>query len=127
VARNTPLIDENGVRRTRSGELDKRCTAEHAERMRQRLKAGPRGPTKRTISIRALIEGALDDLGGQAWLVKQANRYPQKFMELVARVMPLQVQTEHHEFQYVIQKISADSAPVPGVIRDGLEVLERLQ
>lgn len=39
-------------------------------------------------TVKAMIEGALDDLGGQAWLVQQAKKHPQAFMALVSRIIP---------------------------------------
>ena len=47
-------------------------------------------PNKITGSIKAMIEGALQDLGGKEWLKKQAEKNPVAFMALIGRTMPLQ-------------------------------------
>jgi hypothetical protein len=38
-----------------------------------------------------MVLGALDKLGGEAWLVKQAKKHPQAFMQMLRQVMPTQV------------------------------------
>lgn len=45
-------------------------------------------PNKITRDIRAMIEGALDEAGGKAYLVQQAKENPVAFMGLVARILP---------------------------------------
>lgn len=59
---------------------------------------GKRGPGRRpgslnknTHIIRDMIVGALDELGGIAWLKKQAEKHPAAFMQLIGKVMPLQL------------------------------------
>ena len=47
-------------------------------------------PNKFTSSIKAMIEGALQDLGGKEWLKKQAQKNPVAFLALLGRTMPLQ-------------------------------------
>jgi hypothetical protein len=38
-----------------------------------------------------MILGALDDLGGQAWLMEQAKADPRAFMSLLGRILPSEV------------------------------------
>ena len=38
-----------------------------------------------------MILGALDDVGGQDYLKKQATENPQAFMTLIGKVLPLQI------------------------------------
>lgn len=52
----------------------------------------PKGvPNKANIAIRDMIEGALREAGGQAYLVRQSREQPVAFMGLVARVMPADI------------------------------------
>ena len=44
-----------------------------------------------SIDIRALILGALEDVGGRAYLADQAVKSPSAFMGLVAKVLPTQL------------------------------------
>ena len=46
---------------------------------------------KITRAIKDMILGALDDVGGQAYLTKQATANPTAFMGLLAKIMPTQV------------------------------------
>ena len=46
---------------------------------------------KDTKAIREMIIQALDEVGGVAYLVKQADLNPTAFMSLIAKVMPMQV------------------------------------
>jgi hypothetical protein len=48
-------------------------------------------PNKLTAALKDLILGALSDVGGRAYLAKQATRNPTAFMALIGRVLPLQV------------------------------------
>lgn len=53
----------------------------------------PKGvPNKLTREIKGMIEGALADVGGQAYLARQANENPVAFLGLVGKVLPLQIQ-----------------------------------
>ncbi len=51
-------------------------------------KKGP--PNKISGDIRAMILAALDEVGGQAYLVEQANKNPVAFMTLLGKVLPMQ-------------------------------------
>ncbi|MHB8224433.1 hypothetical protein [Acidithiobacillus sp.] len=49
----------------------------------------PKGsPNKINAGVKSMILGALDELGGQTWLVEQAKADPRAFMSLLARVLP---------------------------------------
>lgn len=48
-------------------------------------------PNKLPAAIKAMIEGALSDVGGQAYLARQAEENPVAFMGLVGKVLPLQI------------------------------------
>lgn len=38
-----------------------------------------------------MVLGALEKLGGERWLVRQAKKHPQAFMQMLRQVMPTQV------------------------------------
>ena len=48
-------------------------------------------PNKITTELKELILGALDDVGGRAYLAKQAKANPAPFMTLLGKILPLQV------------------------------------
>lgn len=43
---------------------------------------------KATRELTAMIDGALNDLGGQAWLVEQGRANPVAFMALIGKRLP---------------------------------------
>ncbi|WP_342628185.1 hypothetical protein AAC691_19685 [Nguyenibacter vanlangensis] len=45
-------------------------------------------PNKATAALKGMVLGALDELGGQAWLVEQARRDPALFMALLHKMLP---------------------------------------
>ena len=45
-------------------------------------------PNKATAELKEMILGALDDVGGQAYLVQQALDNPNAFLTLVGKVVP---------------------------------------
>jgi len=51
-------------------------------------------PNKITADLKAMILGALSDVGGQAYLARQAEENPGPFMTLIGKVLPLQVTGE---------------------------------
>lgn len=52
-------------------------------------KGRPKGsPNRTTATAKEMILGALSDLGGQAWLVEQAEADPKAFLSLLARLIP---------------------------------------
>ena len=47
---------------------------------------------KLTVSVKAMIRGALDDAGGQDYLLRQANKENSSpFMALVAKLVPTEI------------------------------------
>lgn len=51
-------------------------------------------PNRLTSSVKQMILGALDDLGGQAWLTEQAKADPRAFMSLLGRILPSEIQMD---------------------------------
>lgn len=64
-------------------------------------------PNKIPGALREMILGALDAVGGEEYLTKQATENPVAFMTLLGKVLPLQVG-------------GADGGPVP------IEVIQRV-
>ena len=55
-------------------------------------KGRPKGArNKMTRALKDMILQALDDAGGQQYLVEQAHKNPTAFMTLLGKVLPLQV------------------------------------
>ena len=48
-------------------------------------------PNKNTKALKDMILGALEQGGGQAWLVKQMEENPGPFMTLVGKVLPMTI------------------------------------
>lgn len=48
-------------------------------------------PNKVTAELKDIILGALDDAGGQRYLAVQARENPSAFMQLVGKVLPMQL------------------------------------
>lgn len=68
----------------------------------------PKGtPNKITRDIKAMIEGALEDAGGRAYLAKQANENPAAFMSLVGKILPREVKAEVAA-THVIQRLTPE-------------------
>ena len=61
-----------------------------AQRRRLRAVKDPYSRKETMKSLRQMTMGALHELGGQKWLVEQANRYPVAFMALVAKNLPFE-------------------------------------
>lgn len=49
-------------------------------------------PNKMTKAIKDMILGALEDVGGQAYLARQAEENPGPFMTLLGKVLPTQLE-----------------------------------
>src|SRR3954465_2174604 len=52
-------------------------------------------PNKLNADLKAMILGALNDAGGQAYLARQAIESPGPFLTLIGKVLPLQVTGEN--------------------------------
>ncbi|MHB1322327.1 MAG: hypothetical protein ACYCY0_12305 [Acidithiobacillus ferrivorans] len=48
-------------------------------------------PNKINAGVKSMILGALDELGGQAWLMEQAKADPRAFMSLLGRILPSEI------------------------------------
>lgn len=48
-------------------------------------------PNKTTAALKEMILAALDEKGGSAYLVVQADKNPAAFMTLLGKVLPMQV------------------------------------
>lgn len=48
-------------------------------------------PNKTTADVKAMVQGALDDAGGQRYLARQAKDNPKAFLTLVGKLLPLQL------------------------------------
>jgi hypothetical protein len=56
----------------------------------------PKGsPNKITKDVKGMILGALNELGGQAWLVATARKSPKAFMQLIGKIVPRDISLEH--------------------------------
>ena len=51
-------------------------------------------PNKIPSDLRAMILGALDDVGGRQYLVEQAGENPKAFMALVGKTLPKEIKAE---------------------------------
>lgn len=52
----------------------------------------PKGvPNKTTMALKEMILAALDDVGGQAYMARQAEENPTAFMTLIGKVLPMAV------------------------------------
>ncbi len=64
------------------------------EKKKKREKTGGRQtgtPNKINATVKMMVLGALDKLGGEKWLQKLAADHPQAFAQLLAKIMPTQV------------------------------------
>lgn len=51
-------------------------------------------PNKATKALKEMILASLDDVGGQAYLARQANENPSAFLTLIGKVLPMQVSAD---------------------------------
>jgi hypothetical protein len=52
----------------------------------------PKGAkNKLNATVKMMVLGALDKLGGEKWLMKQAKKHPQAFMQMLRQIIPTQV------------------------------------
>ena len=75
----------------------------------KRVKTGGRKkgtPNKVTGSVREMLLGALDDMGGQEWLTRQATENPVAFMTLLGKVLPTQIQGDQDNPIRIISTIT---------------------
>lgn len=63
-------------------------------------------PNKATKELKDMILGALDDVGGQEYLVRQARkRNPAAFLGLIAKVLPTTIKGPGENGAHVFEKI----------------------
>ena len=81
--------------------LGKRPTGRPPKTLKSPIAHGTRGPgrpkgsrNKLTVSLKAMIEEAVDRKGGTAYFVRLADECPAAFANLLGRVIPVQVQGE---------------------------------
>lgn len=70
------------------------------------------GPNRFTKLMKDIIEGALEDLGGQKWLVRQAREHPQAFMQLLGKIIPRDIKLEG-KVTYALEELVAGSYDKP--------------
>jgi len=51
----------------------------------------PGVPNKLTSTVKMMVLGALERLGGEAYLQRMAKKHPQAFMTLLGKIIPTQV------------------------------------
>lgn len=51
-------------------------------------------PNKVTVTLKQMILGALDDVGGQKYLAEQARENPGPFLALIGKVLPTTIATD---------------------------------
>lgn len=52
-------------------------------------------PNKTTKALKDMILGALDQAGGEDYLLKQAKTNPGAFMQLIGKVLPTELKNQH--------------------------------
>ena len=63
-------------------------------------------PNRNTAKVKDMILGALNDVGGQGYLARQAEENPKAFLSLLGRVLPIQT----------VETDKADTAK-PGILK----------
>ena len=51
-------------------------------------------PNKNTTELKAMISGALQDVGGRDYLARQAEENPTAFMGMLGKILPKEVKQE---------------------------------
>lgn len=100
-----------------------------AEQRRRRQELDPYSRKAIQQSLQSMIMGALHELGGQRWLVKQADKYPVAFMALVAKNLPFEARRPGDEAVKLIVITSGNGEVVkeeaPGVLNTPLRIVSR--
>ena len=84
-------------------------------------------PNKLNRDIREMIINALNTAGGEAYLVRQAEKAPAAFMALLGRVLPLQVagtDAKGEATTLVFEWANATTAPLTHEHDNGAEVAD---
>jgi hypothetical protein len=78
--------------------------------------------------VRAMITGALRDLGGQRWLTAQAKKHPIAFMNLIGRCLPIEArQQDATTIRFIIETSAPAAAGAPqvrGVLNTPLKLVQ---
>lgn len=56
-------------------------------------KGKPKGPNRLTVELKEMVEGALQDAGGRAYLARQAEENSSAFLALVGKFVPKDINT----------------------------------
>lgn len=99
------------------------------EQRRKRHEYDPYSRKAIAQSLQQMIMGALHQLGGQQWLVKQADKYPVAFMALVAKNLPFEARERSNDGVKIVVITSGDNEVIkedaPGVINTPLKLTSR--
>ena len=100
-----------------------------AEARRRRHEYDPYSRKAIAQSLQQMIMGALAELGGQSWLVKQADKYPVAFMALVAKNLPFEARRPDQDGLKIVVITSGNGEVVredaPGVLNTPLPFKSR--
>jgi len=100
-----------------------------AERRRKRAEIDPYSRKEIAHSLQNMIMGALHELGGQKWLVKQADKYPVAFMALIAKNLPFEARKGSGDTLKIIVETTGGGEVIredaPGVINSPLKLVSR--
>lgn len=100
-----------------------------AARREARAKFDPYSRKEVQKSLQKMIMGALQEVGGQRWLVKQANAYPVAFMGLIAKYLPFEArQNSGDPIRLIVETIPGGvmiREESPGVINSPLQMISR--
>lgn len=80
---------------------------------KKRKKTGGREagtPNKLTSTVKMMVLAALDKKGGQRWLERQMDKYPQAFMTLLGKILPTQVVGDM-SYRYVAEMPPPETDP----------------
>jgi hypothetical protein len=100
-----------------------------AEQRKKRHEYDPYSRKAIRQSLQQMIMGALHELGGQRWLVRQADKYPVAFMALVAKNLPFEARKPHEDGVRIVVITSGNGEVVkedaPGVLNSPLKLVSR--
>jgi hypothetical protein len=100
-----------------------------AARREARAKFNPYSKREVQKSLQMMVMGALQEVGGQRWLVKQADKYPVAFMGLIAKYLPFEARAGSGEPLHLIIETVPGGVVIredaPGVINSPLRIVSR--
>lgn len=100
-----------------------------AARREARAKFDPYSRKAINRSLQQMIIGALQEVGGQRWLVQQANKYPVAFMSLIGKYIPIEAKGGDGEPLRIIVETIPGAVVIreeaPGVINTPLKLVSR--